>query len=71
MFKHRVGELMRQRGVTYSQLSRRADIGMQTCRMLYENPYYEMNTGTLYRCSKFFGVPITDLLVETDEVEVA
>ena len=66
MFRHRVGELMQARGLTYSRFARSADIGMATARQLYENPYYQMNTSTLYRCCKFFDVQPGDLLVEME-----
>ncbi|HCF27965.1 MAG TPA: hypothetical protein DEV81_12360 [Cyanobacteria bacterium UBA11049] len=69
MFKHRVGELMKERGITYSQLSRRAGIGMQTAKDLSSDPSYQMGTATLYQCCKFFGVTPNDLLVE--ELKVA
>lgn len=66
MFKHRVGDLMKDKGITYSQLARRAGIGMQTARDLASDPCYQMGIDTLYKCCKFFGVPATDLLVESD-----
>jgi DNA-binding Xre family transcriptional regulator len=66
MFGHRVGELMRSQGLTYSRFARATDIGMATAKQLYENPYYQMSTSTLYRCCKFFGVQPGDLLVEIE-----
>lgn len=66
MFGHRVGELMRSQGLTYSRFARTTDIGMATAKQLYENPYYQMNMSTLYRCCKFFGVQPGDLLVEIE-----
>ena len=71
MFRQRVGELMRERGLSYSKFSRATRIGMQRSKDLYENPLAQMNTTTLYRCSKFFNVPITELLVEDEQSCVA
>lgn len=53
---------MREREVSYSKLARSADIGMATAKELYENPYYQMNIATLYKCCRFFGVQPGDLL---------
>lgn len=53
---------MRSRGLSYSRLARSAEIGMETARRLYDDPYYQMNTSTLYKCCKFFGVQPGDLL---------
>ncbi len=66
MFRHRVGELMRVQGLTYSRFARANDIGMETAKQLYENPYYQMNTSTLYRCCKFFSAQPGDLLVDVE-----
>lgn len=62
MFRQRVGELMRSRGLTYSKFARSANVGMETARQLYEDPYYQMSSSTLYTCCKFFGVQPGDLL---------
>ncbi len=62
---------MKEKGVTYSQLSRRAGIGMQTAKDLASDPCYQMGIDTLYKCCKFFGVSATDLLVEADNSEQA
>lgn len=71
MFKHRARELMQEHQLTYSKFSRASGVGMQTAKQLWEDPYYQMGIDTLYKCSKFFGVPITELLVEDDESQVA
>jgi len=57
---------MQLRGLSYSRFARAADVGMETARQLYENPYYQMNMSTLYRCCKFFSVQPGDLLVEME-----
>lgn len=71
MFKQRVGELMRERGWSYGKFSRASGVGRRTAQALYEDPYCQMNTITLYKCSKFFNVPITELLVEEEQTQVA
>lgn len=68
MFRHRVGELMRSQGLTYSQFGRLSKVGMQTARELYEDPYYQMGASTLYKCCKFFGVQPGDLLEMESEM---
>lgn len=67
MFRQRVGAICQERGLSYTKFARNAGIGFRTAKELYYNPNAQMNTVTLYKCSKFFGVPITDLLVESDE----
>jgi DNA-binding Xre family transcriptional regulator len=59
---------MKEREITYSQLSRRAGIGMQTAKDLAADPCYQMGIDTLYKCCKFFGVAPSDLLVEEQRV---
>lgn len=66
MLRHKVGELGRERGLTYSKFARRAGVGMQTARELYKNPYYLLEPPTLIKCCRFFGVEPGEIL-ELDE----
>ena len=63
MFRHRVGEFIKLRGLTYSKFARAAGVGMRTAKELYEDPCCQMNTITLYKCCVFFGVQPSELLV--------
>lgn len=67
MFVQRVGELCRKQGLSYSKFARASGIGFRTAKELYEDPSYQMNTITLYKCCKFFNLPLTELLVESDK----
>lgn len=64
MFYQRVGELCRDRGLSYSKFARAAGVGFRTAKELYEDPSCQMSTVTLYKCCKFFNVPSTEVLVE-------
>ncbi len=66
MFKQRVGVIAKERGLSYTKFARAAGIGFRTAKELFENQDTQMNTITLYKCSKFFNVSITELLVEAD-----
>ncbi len=71
MFIQRVGDLCRERGLSYTKFARGANVGFRTAKELYEKPTAQMNTITLYKCSKFFNVPITELLIEEPESQIA
>lgn len=60
--RHKVGELIKARKLTYSKFARASGIGMQTAKQLYEDPCYLLKPVTLEKCCIFFNVKPGDIL---------
>ena len=70
MLRLRVREVIQEKKITQSKLSRVADVPLNTIQVLYHNPEHDAKLSTLYRLSKALGVKIEDLYeVIPDEEE--
>ena len=70
MFRLRVREVIQEKKITQSKLSRVADVPLNTIQVLYHNPEHDAKLSTLYRLAKALGVKIEDLYeVIPDEEE--
>src|SRR5258708_10990223 len=61
MLRLRVREVIQEKKITQSKLSRVADVPLNTIQVLYHNPEHDAKLSTLYRLSKALGVKIEDL----------
>lgn len=68
--RHKIGELIREAGLSYSQFGRRAGIGMRTAKELYDNPYYLLETPTLMKCAQFFDIKPGELVIDEEQEQV-
>jgi DNA-binding Xre family transcriptional regulator len=57
----KVREVIMQKNITQSKLSRIADVPLNTIQVLYHNPYHDPKLSTLYRLAKALGVTVNDL----------
>lgn len=65
--RQRIGDLIRERGLTYSKFARASGVSMPTARKLYEDPYYNLTGSTLLRSAEFFGVEPGELVIEESQ----
>lgn len=64
MLRLRVKELAEEKGFNQSSLSRAADIHFSTVKRIFQDPYKEVTTTTLYKIAKALKISICDLLEE-------
>lgn len=57
----RVRELAEERGITRTQLSRRADINYATINHIWNNPGHDVSIKLLEKIAAVLGVDISDL----------
>lgn len=65
----KVREVIMQKNITQSKLSRVADVPLNTIQVLYHNSYHDPKLSTLYRLAKALGVTVNDLYEVVDEEE--
>ncbi len=63
----RVREVAESKGFNISTLSRRADVGLNTIRRLWHNPYRSVDFYVLERIAKALEVPATDLIEDVPD----
>lgn len=64
MLRLRVKEIAESKGYNQSQLSRAADMPLDTIRRIWHNPYHEVRLSTLNRIAQVLQVPAKDLFEE-------
>jgi DNA-binding Xre family transcriptional regulator len=67
MVRLKVKEVAEQKGFSMSRLQRSADIAYRTIKLIYRDPYRDINLSTLDKIAKALGVRICDLIEETSE----
>jgi len=67
MLRLRVREVIQEKKITQSKLSRVADVPLNTIQVLYHNPYHDPKLSTLYRLAKALGVTVNDLYEVVEE----
>lgn len=65
----KVKDVITQKHITQSKLSRVADVPLNTIQMLYHHPYHDPKLSTLYRLAKALGVTVNDLYEVVEEEE--
>ena len=71
MIRLRLKEVLQEKKVSQSKLSRIADVSMSTIQEIYHNPYHDAAISTLDRIAKALKVHVSDLYeVLPDETEV-
>lgn len=66
-FRLRIGEILKEKGVTMGKLSRGADIPISTVRRLVKDPSYNPRSETLAKVARYLGVSMDDLYYYDDE----
>jgi transcriptional regulator with XRE-family HTH domain len=64
MLRLKVREIAESKKMNQAQLSRVADVPINTIRRIWRNPYYEVRLSTLSKIAAALGVPATDLFEE-------
>jgi DNA-binding Xre family transcriptional regulator len=61
MIRLRLKEVLLEKKISQSKLSRLADVSLSTIQEMYHNPYHDPALSTLVRLSKALQVSICDL----------
>jgi putative transcriptional regulator len=70
LIRLRLKEVLHEKRISQSKLSRIADVSMSTIQEMYHNPYHDAVLSTLDRIAKALKVKISDLYeVLPDETE--
>ncbi|GHO99379.1 hypothetical protein KSF_094270 [Reticulibacter mediterranei] len=64
MAKLKIKEIAEAKGISMSKLHRSADITYRTIRLIYGDPYRDINLSTLEKIARALGVSICDLIEE-------
>jgi DNA-binding Xre family transcriptional regulator len=65
MYRLRVREIAEAKGISMSKLQRDADIAFRTVKLIFRDPYRDINLSTLDKLAQALGVRICDLIEET------
>jgi DNA-binding Xre family transcriptional regulator len=65
MYRLKVREIAEAKGVSMSKLQRDADIAFRTVKLIFRDPYRDINLSTLDKLAQALGVRICDLIDET------
>lgn len=71
MYRLRVKELLKEKGMSMGLLSRKANLHMNTVRLLVRNGDYDPNMSTLLKVAECLGVTLNDLYEKIDDNEGA
>lgn len=64
MYRLKIREVALAKGVNMSQLQRAADVTFRTVKLLFRDPYRDINLSTLDKLAHALQVPISDLIEE-------
>lgn len=67
MVKLKIQEVAEAKGISMSKLHRSADITYRTLRLIYNDPYRDINLSTLDKLARALNVSICDLIDEHPE----
>ena len=67
MYRLRVKEILKEKGISMGMLSRGANLHMNTVRLLVRDGDYDPNMSTLLKVARYLGVTLNDLYEEVDE----
>jgi DNA-binding Xre family transcriptional regulator len=69
MIRLKIQEVAEAKGISMSKLHRSADITYRTIKLIYADPYRDINLSTLEKLAKALGVSICDLIDESPREE--
>jgi len=61
MIRLKLKEVLQEKKISQSKLSRMADVSLNTIQAMYHNPYHDAVLSTLDRLAKPLGVKVSDL----------
>jgi DNA-binding Xre family transcriptional regulator len=61
MIRLKLKEVLQERKISQSKLSRMADVSLNTIQAMVHNPYHDAVLSTLDRLAKALGVNVSDL----------
>ena len=64
MLRYRLKEVLEEKTISMTRLSRLADVNYKTIRNMVRDPYRDVAYSTLHKLSKALNVPISDLVEE-------
>lgn len=64
MTRLKIQEVAEQKGFSMSKLQRSADISYRTIKLIYKDPYRDINLSTLEKIARALKVSICDLIEE-------
>jgi len=65
MYRLKVREIADAKGISMSKLQRDADVAFRTVKLIFRDPYRDINLSTLDKLAQALGVSICDLIDET------
>lgn len=65
MYRLKVREIADAKGISMSKLQRDADVAFRTVKLIFRDPYRDINLSTLDKLAQALGVRICDLIDET------
>ena len=73
MIRLKLKEVLQEKKISQSKLSRMADVSLNTIQAMYHNPYHDAVLSTLDRLAKALGVNVCDLyeVVPDDDASVS
>ncbi len=67
MYRLRIKEVLKEKGVSQGKLSRGADLALNTVRKLIKDPNYIPNVYTLRKIADYLGVSMDELYCDDGE----
>ncbi len=61
MIRLKLKEVLQEKKISQSKLSRKADVSLNTIQAMYHNPYHDAVLSTLDKLAKALGVNVSDL----------
>jgi DNA-binding Xre family transcriptional regulator len=61
MIRLKLKEVLQEKKISQSKLSRMADVSLNTIQAMYHNPYHDAVLSTLDRLAKALGVNVSEL----------
>ncbi len=66
MFRLRVKDVLKEKGVTMGKLSRGADVPITLVRRMVNDPTYNPTTATLAKVARYLQVPMEELYYDDE-----
>lgn len=64
MLRYRLKEVLEEKHITMTRLSRIADVNYKTISGMVKDPYRDVAYSTLHKLAKALGVPVSELVEE-------
>ena len=61
MIRLRLREILSEKKLSQSKLSRMADVSLNTIQAIYHDPYRDVSMSTLEKLARALNVPVSDL----------